>query len=417
MSRAGRTLHATAAWINGKELARNVRVVIEKGVVAEIVRTDESDGSMSKFTAEQSCDILLPGLINAHCHLEYSWLGGRMPRGDGQTFPEWLEAINRMKADGGGDDYFPAMERAIDEMARGGTTCVVNSFVDPQSMEKLCHSPLRAVALCEVLHLRGDAESALRGAMKTTAEICGEGLVDRGLNPHAPYTVNGPMRSALRRLLAQSPGALTAWHMAETAGEVEMFESGTGELMEFFRRNHIPLPFDDVPRNHPVSFLSAEGLWDSCDAVFHWNYPGPGGSSHFNAPRAIVHCPGTHAFFGRPLFPMKEILADGANVCLGTDSLASSDSLSMMEMVRLAGEAFPFLSGGELVNMATRNPAGSRLIGSRGKKLGTISVGAQADLVLVASPVGVTDDPTLREALVSRDCKVTSVLVGGNDIL
>ena len=417
MSRDRCYLHAKAAWINGSELVRNVTVVIEKGLIADIIRSDGPNDSTFTSATEQSCDLLLPGLINAHCHLEYSWLRGRMPRGDGQTFPEWLEAINRMKLDGGGDDYFPAMDRAIDEMARGGTTCVVNSFVDSQSMEKLCQSPLRAVALCEVLHLRGDAEGALRGAMKTTAEICGEGLLGRGLNPHAPYTVNGPMRGALRRVHVQSPEALTAWHMAETAGEVEMFESGMGELMEFFQRNHIPLPFDDVPRTHPASFLIHEGLWDNCDAVFHWNYPGPGGSSHFAAPRAIVHCPGTHAFFGRPPFPMKEILADGANVCLGTDSLASSDSVSMMEMVRLAGESFPFLTGGELVNMATRNPARSRLRGNRGAKLGTIAVGAEADMVLLTSSRGVFDESSLREALVSRDCNVTSVLVGGSDIL
>ena len=417
MSSERRLIHAKAAWINGNELGRNVSVIIEKGIIADILRSDRPSDSSATLAPHRSCDLLLPGLINAHCHLEYSWLRGRMPRGDGQSFSEWLEAINRMKADGGGDDYLPAMDRAIEEMIRGGMTCVVNSFVDPQSMVKLCQSPLRAVALCEVLHLRGDAESALSGALKTIEEIAGEGMMGRGLNPHAPFTVNGPMRAALREAFAKSPDIHMAWHVAETVGEVEMFESGTGELMEFFHRNHIPLPFDEVPRAHPASFLNDEGLWDSCDAVFHWNYPGLAGSSHFAAPRAIVHCPGTHEFFGRPPIPMKEILADGANVCFGTDSLASSDSLSMMEMVRLAGESFPFITGGELVNMTTRNPGRSRLITGTGTKLGTISVGAEADMVLVASPIVVFNDPTLRAALLSRDCNVTNVLVGGNDIL
>ncbi|PKO16491.1 hypothetical protein CVU37_10960 [candidate division BRC1 bacterium HGW-BRC1-1] len=412
MNPARRVIHAKAAWIDGEELARDIAVVIESGVITDLIRTSDHLDSPT-----ESCDLLLPGFINAHCHLEYSWLKGRMPRGDNHSFPQWLEAINSLKVDGGGEDYFPAMDRALEEMIIGGTTCVVNSYVDAESMEKLRVTPLRAVALEEVLHLRGDAESALSGALGRSDEDTAEGLLARGLNPHAPYTVNGPMRAALRAVLAQRPNLLTAWHLAETAGEVEMFESGTGELMEFFQRNHIPLPFDQAPRAHPADFMNHEGLWDRCDAVFHWNHPGPEGSSHFAAPRAVVHCPGTHAFFDRPPFPMKEILADGANVCLGTDSLASSDSLSMLEMIRLTGESFPFLTGGELVNMVTRNPARSRLIASSGAKLGTISVGAEADLVLFSHPTEVFDEPTLRQALLARVSQVSSVFVAGDHIL
>ena len=145
--------------------------------------------------------------------------------------------------------------------------------------------------------------------------------------------------------------------------------------------------------------------------AFHLNFPAPGDGQFFAAPRLVAHCPGTHAYFARPPFPMWELMSAGANIGLGTDSLASGDTLSMFEMMRMAGRAFPFLDGPQLLGLATTNPGKSRLLQGPWGALGVIDRYAAADFVLLETPALLTGD--LRAALMAPEAHVAATYIAG----
>ena len=97
----------------------------------------------------------------------------------------------------------------------------------------------------------------------------------------------------------------------------------------------------------------------------------------------VVHCPGSHQYFSHPPFPARRLSELGVNLCLGTDSLASTDSLSLFVEMRLLRKAQPWLRAEEVLRMVTVNPA--RALRRRGQ-LGQIAPGAYADLIALPAP-------------------------------
>jgi aminodeoxyfutalosine deaminase len=121
----------------------------------------------------------------------------------------------------------------------------------------------------------------------------------------------------------------------------------------------------------------------------------------------VVHCPKTHRFFSRGTSLLQSLLAQGVNVCLGTDSLASNDTLSMLAEMQTLAHMFPRMSAQEFLEMATLNAAKAL---NQQEKLGRIAPGAWADLIAVPLE-GDGSDPY--EAIVYADKEVSFSMVGG----
>ena len=309
-----------------------------------------------------------------------------------------------------------AARDGIREILAGGATTVIDCAHRDEAPRALADSPIRHAVLWEVLGLvderapsiAAEAEARLGDSRSSPRRVA------IGLNPHAPYTVGAALREWLRTFLAAHPAVACAWHLAEMPEEMEFLASRSGALADFFRRMHIPFPTPDPPGCSPVEFLRRENLLGHCDIAFHLNFPSPGEAAHFGATRAVVHCPGTHAFFTREPFPIDRVVAEGANLCLGTDSLASCDSLSMLEMVRLAAESFPMLTGRELLDMVTLNPARLEMLRGVGAPLGIIAPGGAADFAVLDTGDG--SMPELRDLLASARTRVQSVWIAGEKV-
>ncbi|MBX7245485.1 MAG: amidohydrolase family protein, partial [Candidatus Sumerlaeaceae bacterium] len=172
--------------------------------------------------------------------------------------------------------------------------------------------------------------------------------------------------------------------------------------------------FQDAPGCAPTDFLANEGLLDHCDVGYHLNFPGPDGGAFFAAPRLVVHCPGTHSFFARDPFPLCQILASGANLALGTDSLASSDSLGMFDMLRIMGGEFPCLAGPQLLDMVTTNPARASVLEKAPLPLGIIQRGAAADFTAIEIPGPPVRD--LRDLLMEPAAQVSATFIAGDKV-
>jgi cytosine/adenosine deaminase-related metal-dependent hydrolase len=231
-----------------------------------------------------------------------------------------------------------------------------------------------------------------------------------GINPHAPYSVGRELRNLIRDYLAGHPGVPCAWHLHESCDEINYFATGTGTLAELLASLGSPAPFDETPACAAMEFLGREGLLNSVNIAFHLNFSTDDEAQLFAAPRGVVHCPPAHAYFGREPFPMYRMMNAGANVCLGTDSLASGQTLSMFEVLRMAAREFPFLSGGQLLALVTTNPARMTVL-ANAPPLGVIARGAAADFASFSAPATVTRE--LRALLMDSRTEVRDVFVAG----
>ena len=380
------------------------RLLLRARVVLPVVRPPIDDGGVllvgTKVAAvdtwrnlqsqsnDQALDlgdvILMPGLINAHCHLDYTEMAGLIA--PTKSFPDWIKGILALKAHQSYSDYAAAWLRGAKMLLQHGTTTVADIEAVPELLpEVLSATPLRVCSMMEMTGVRSRRTPAaiLRGALDQA-----EGLAtDRsfaGLSPHAPYSTT-PELLRLTAATARLKNWLVAIHVAESSEEFDMYAFGQGPMFEWLRAQR---DMSDAGAGSPVRYLEKQGLLGPNLLAIHVNYLGEGdadllGRSGVN----VVHCPRSHAYFGHTPFPRGPLQAAGVNVCLGTDSLASVRrtsraklELDLLAEMRSMADRDPALSPEDLVRLATLN--GARALGRSGR-LGELSPGAMADLIVL----------------------------------
>ncbi|MGI8907266.1 MAG: amidohydrolase family protein [Candidatus Sumerlaeaceae bacterium] len=399
-------IRAGAAWINSRELARDVDVVIEQKSITGISAAD------TNHPTEMEADLLLPGFINAHCHLEYTALAGKLPRGS-VPFGVWLDAIVAAKAELTPEQVRAGFQDGIQQLLAGGCTAVIDSTT--LRAKHLNKALLKHFVLHEVLGLSDDrAAKQLEETLSDLDSIERSGTcLGAGINPHAPYSVGPALRGRLREVLRERPDLVCGWHLAETPDEEQVLMHHTGSIAEFLSQRGLTYGAGPVDSNEracaAMQMLEQEELRECCDLAFHLNCAGADDRKFFRAPRGVVHCPGTHSYFSRGKFPMVDFLTDGANVCLGTDSLASADTLDMLQVVRTAAKEFPELSGSQLLHMVTCNPGSTRALAAH--RIGTLAPGYAADMLILRCQH--VENRSLRELLCDELTVVQRVLIDG----
>jgi cytosine/adenosine deaminase-related metal-dependent hydrolase len=203
-----------------------------------------------------------------------------------------------------------------------------------------------------------------------------------GLGPHAPYTAGVEVFLAARRAADARGWPLTA-HLHETEDEIAFTERGEGTLHTWMSRLRI-LPAGWRPAGvRPIRMLADAGFFSGPVLVAHANYLTDDDIAILAASgSSVAFCPRSHAFFKHTDHPWRRLLAAGVNVCLGTDSLASSPSLSVLDEAR-----FLFARGGAdpqvLLEMATR--CGARALGLE-TEIGDLRAGLRPEFCAVAVP-------------------------------
>jgi cytosine/adenosine deaminase-related metal-dependent hydrolase len=343
---------------------------------------------------------VLPGLVNAHTHLDLSGLRGRMPfSGD---FTAWLRAVIGHRRQRTPEQVQQGIRSGAAECLRHGVTLVGDLSDRGGSLSILRDFPLRAVVFFELLGLT--AERASQGWAAAQEWLRGEETPTgrRGLSPHAPYSVRRTLfRAAGAR--AASVGLPVMVHLAETQAELDLLARQEGP----FRR-----------------FLEDLGVWDAGGLVSdaaevvgllagsphlllaHGNFLDPAMPLGRNV--TVVYCPRTHRFFGHPPHPFREMLAGGVRVAIGTDSLASNPDLDILQEIRFLHNEYPEVPGATLLHIATL--AGAEALGWE-SETGSLTPGKSADLVVVPLPAGDDGDPY--RLLLESDAAVERVLFRG----
>jgi cytosine/adenosine deaminase-related metal-dependent hydrolase len=347
----------------------------------------------------------MPGLINAHCHLELAGLGGKIPPG---PFPTWVEGLRAFTAALDFENYRVAARQGIGQLLAGGTTTVVDVGNTGGALPALAQGPLRAFGLVEVLGLDpAIALSRIQTAKELAQKWHGSALLNAGLTAHAAYSCS-PQLFAQAGDFQQSRGPFT-FHAAESREEAELFVSDSGPLAEYCRRIYPPAPRHR--HTSPIAYLEEEKLLPDRTLVVHGNTLSSEDIGILKRRQAsVVHCPSSHAFFGHPPFPFKALRAAGIRICLGTDSPASGNSLSMLDQIRLFLREFPEVEAREALRMATRDAA--KALGMDGL-LGTLHPGHQADFIAVR-PADAGSD--LHHAVLGNGAAVKVSVIAGKEI-
>ena len=331
---------------------------------------------------------ILPGLINAHTHLEFSNLAE--PLGEpGVPLADWVGEVVRFRQS---DRYAPgqAVRLGLQECLASGTTALGEiAQVGWQAGPFETGMPDATVFL-EWIGLTAERMAQNRIEAERHLAVASSGWRP-GLSPHAPYSVHPALVHRAVALSAERRVPV-AMHLAESREEIELLGSARGPLRGFLEDLGIWNPAIFPPGRRPLDYLRA--LAEAHRAlVVHGNYLDDEEIAFLAEHRdtmTVVYCPRTHAFFGHAEHPLPGLLSAGARVALGTDSRASSPDLSLLAEMRFVARRFPQIARRVVLSLGTRG--GARALG-RDHELGTLEPGMLADLAVVALPDRDVDDP------------------------
>ncbi|HTL59724.1 MAG TPA: amidohydrolase family protein [Candidatus Limnocylindrales bacterium] len=356
--------------------------------------------------------VLMPGLVNAHCHLDYTLMAGQFP--PPKCFTDWLKTITDTKADWSYSDYAESWTKGAEMLVRSGTTTVGDVEAVPQLLPKMWDTtPLR---VCSFLEMIGITKRRLPEAILQEVSDKGINLQHPrcriGLSPHAPYSTL-PELLCLSARTARRRRWLLCTHVAESALEFQMFAERRGEMFDWLARSGRDMV--DCGQGSPVRHLERCGILGPNLLAIHMNYLGRGDLQLLQSRRVnVVHCPRSHSYFRHDPFPLRALTRAGVNVCLGTDSLASvyqrrkhSVELSMFEEMRALAEREPGLRPRAILRLATS--CGARALALNGKA-GEIIPGAHADLIALRSEA---TPSRVYDTVLEHRGKVSACMIGG----
>jgi cytosine/adenosine deaminase-related metal-dependent hydrolase len=381
---------------------------IENGVVTVVGKCIETAGSNATGEAIDLGDVvLMPGLVNAHTHLEFSDCD--KPLGRARTsLPDWIRQVigARHRSDRNAD---ATIQLGFSESLRAGVTTIGeistlphSAYADSQGTSLALFQEVIGFSAARIDSVFGDLEDRLDSAMATAHPV--------GISPHAPYTVHPEL---LGRLIstAHQRNLPMAMHLAESREELQLLHDGTGPFQQLLADRSMWDPEAIPLRSRPLDYLQL--LAEAPQAlVIHGNYL-DGEEIAFLAEHrdrmSLVYCPRTHAYFGHDAYPLEELLRAGVRVVLGTDSRASNPDLSLLAEMRFVAKRFPAITSAAILDMGISIAATALGLDD---EVGSIAPGKLANLVALPCPAGV--DPL--DAILHSDAAPSHVFVRGREV-
>lgn len=361
--------------------------------------------------------ILLPGLVNAHTHLELTAFRGLL---EDLPFREWIARLQRAKTEVMTRERFlDAARLGIVEGLAAGITTYADTCDSGVAMQAMRERGVRGIMYQEIFcpspdpELVAGAARALQEKLRALEPLETE-LVHLGISPHAPYTVSDPLFALAVR--ARRPIAV---HVAESAAETELVRDGAGPFAEALHRREIPV----APRaRSPVALLERLGVLAPRALLIHCVHVDDDDVRAIaGAGCGVAHCPVSNAKLGHGIAPLCAMRQAGIAVGLGSDSMASNNRMDLLEEARAAvllqrvrAGRHDALSAAAALEMATLG--GARALGVA-DRVGSLEVGKEADLAAfdLGEPAGVTTfDPVAAAVFALGGQPARFVAVAGN---
>jgi cytosine/adenosine deaminase-related metal-dependent hydrolase len=429
MSRQGTATTIAARWIFPVEgdPIEDACIDIRKG---EIIATGPRAGRMIDIDYG-NCG-LTPGLINAHCHLELAALEDDkwQPHDcNHENEIEWLKKVVRQRWMTDPESYAENALKHAQHLIQSGTTLVADITTAGASGPALVDCPIRSVIFAEIIGLKRMRAMTTNEAAWTWINTVEPALklaqpgndsfrLRIGISPHAPYSTAGWLYHQ-----SVTSGLPLTTHLAEMPGEEELLRDGTGPLREFLDFLGA-WPDEDEwapigPR--PLDYIRHRELRNADWLLAHCNYIDEQDLWQLSAAAlkkdqrvAVAYCPRTSYRFGHTQNPYRKLLERGGIVCLGTDSLASSPSLSVLDEMRFLHRMDCDLPARLILAMATL--FGAWALRADGFT-GSLKPGKKADFALIRLPdYEISGDPDPARLLLESDLPVMATWVEGEPV-
>jgi cytosine/adenosine deaminase-related metal-dependent hydrolase len=341
--------------------------------------------------------VLLPGLVNAHAHLELSHLAGRLSGANG--FVDWVERLVTARGEDHVDTVRSRAAAAIQEMEDTGTVAVGDVSNALAHLDLLARSPLRARVFFELIGWDpAVAGRVVESARARLASLAPAQRAQVSLAAHAPHSVSAALLAAM-----SAAGGVSSIHLAESPHERRFLHGRDAEWSAFLARRglgHVPFV---PPHLSPVRYVDRFGVLGPGLLAAHAVQVDADDRALLAARGvAVVLCPRSNRALDVGLAPVAELREAGVRLCVGTDSLASVPSLDLWEDVLALHRAFPVLEPEWLVRAATRSGAEALGLGD----LGRLGPGAEAAFAFAEGPATLPDP---LEFLLSGEARLRGV--------
>lgn len=364
----------------GNSYTKGVLSVEEDGTIADIQETfgllEESAG------VEFYSGIIVPGFVNAHCHLELSHMHNLYEEGTG--FVPFLAQVTRSRYSNQ-DKIVQAAEKADWQMRRNGIVAVGDIANDNSVFEVKTKSAIDYYTFVEALGFAPErAGKAFERAVAVLREAENLGL-KAGIVPHAPYSISRPLFKAISAEATRNMSVLSI-HSQESLDEDELYRTGTGGLPGHMRENLLIDTSFFSPTGKSAMKSTLEHLPVANNLLLVHNlYTKQSDLDYIANVRPInktwfVLCPGSNLFIQNKLPDVELFRTNKLQICLGTDSLGSNHQLSILEEMKIIQSAYHGIGLDELINWASFNGAAALNLAER---IGSIEVGKRPGLNLL----------------------------------
>ena len=362
---------------------RDAWIAVDSGRIAALSRRGPTDGSLEVDLGDV---VVLPGLVNAHTHLELSYLREEIP--PASQFVSWVRHLienRRTHPDPKAPEILDAIDRAVAESVAYGTAIVGDISNTLVTFDPLTKSELAAVVFYELIRFKtDDPQGVVDKAREALDALVPTERVRASLAAHAPYSVAPLVLRAIRKDVERDPFSPCSVHVSESVEEMEFIRRGSGPWRTLLEELGSWDPAWVPPGGTPVEFLDAAGFLDARVLAVHGVQMTPSDLSRLAAcGTTVVTCPRSNGHTGAGAPPLVDFYESGVPVAVGTDSLASAPDLNVFAELATMRALAPSVPAATLIESATR--VGARALGFDGD-YGTIEPGKVARLLTVALP-------------------------------
>ncbi len=337
---------------DGSLAGNHTLVLTDEGEVADVMNSKATD-------AEFHHGILCPGFINSHCHLELSYMEGAIARH--RQLTGFIEDLVQLRQNATATTDRSVSEHAATAAYANGTQAIGDICNTSDTFGLKAHSPIRYHSFIELFNLDPSQAEVTFHKGRQLYELALESKLSASIVPHAPYSVPAELHRLISAFSDEHHG-LWCIHSQETKSENEMFHSLSGQLVNFFQQRGF-LSFLDKPHGmSSIEYVQHYFPSKSRLMLVHNTFTSQGdidilkSAGHFNR-ISFCLCPKANLYIENTLPDISMLWKNGCKLVVGTDSLASNDSLSVLEELKTIHRHAPEIPVADLLTWATANGA------------------------------------------------------------
>ena len=364
--------------VSSPPIKNGIVVIDDAGKVLDVTPPQDVHG------IEKHNGIIVPGFVNTHCHLELSYLKDKMPRGKG--LDEFVTEVEGIRKDFSEEKILSALVKAEDEMIQNGIVAVGDISNSEISFRQKAKGKLKYHTFIEVLGFHPDrAEKAFEKGKQLQVESY-KLQVESSIVPHSPYAASEKLLGLINAEAGISNGIL-AFHNQESEEENLLFQNKSGKILKRFEKWGIDASFFQHTKTNSLQFILPKLNKAKRILLVHNTYTSKDDISFIKNQVSRIRnqvvlclCSNANLYIENRLPDISMFMEEGMKMTIGTDSLASNDSLSVLDELKTISNHFPEIPFEVLIGWATKN--GAEFLGFE-KELGTIEKGKNPGLNLI----------------------------------